>query len=79
MNVPHAITYQSGTFQELETNPIYMSFHKMVFYLKDAHVKIRCDHAPLHKFMYSVKRNDKVHNWSQEIYAITPYCYVWQC
>ena len=52
---------------------IYMSFHKMVFYLKDANVKIRCDHTPLHEFVYSVTKNDKVNNWSHKMHAITPY------
>ena len=50
-----------------------MSFCKMVFYLKDAHVKIRFDHAPLCRLIYSVTKNDKVDNWSQEIHAITTY------
>ena len=44
---------------------------KMVFYLKDVHVKIRCHHSTLCWFVYSV--NDKVNNSSQEIHAITPY------
>ena len=82
VKVPHAITYQSGTFQGLqknwsalmnETYAIYMSFHKMVFYLNYAHVKIRCDHAPLHKSMYSVTENEKTDNWPQAIHAIRPY------
>ena len=50
-----------------------MSFCKMVFYLKDAHVTIRCDHAPLQKLIYSVTKNDKVNNWSQDIHAIASY------
>ena len=41
-----------------------MSFRKMVFYLKETHVMIPCDHSPL---------NDKVNNWSQEIHTITPH------
>ena len=45
----------------------------MVFHIRDAHVKIRCDHALICKFMYSVKKNDKVSNWSQEMHVITPY------
>ena len=45
----------------------------MVFYLKDAHVRVRCNHAPICKFVYSVTKNDKVDNWSQDIHAITPY------
>ena len=28
---------------------------------------------PLHKFMYAVRKNDKVNNWSQEIHVITHY------
>ena len=48
-NVPHPITYQSGTFQGsqrnwstlmTEANAIYMSFRNMVFYLKDVHAMI---------------------------------------
>ena len=45
----------------------------MVFYLKDAQVIIKCNHAALCKFIYSVTKNDKVNNWSQEIYAIPSY------
>ena len=30
-------------------------------------------HAHLCKFIYSVMKNNKVKNWSQEIHAITPY------
>ena len=46
-----------------------MYFHKMVFYLKDAYAKIRCGHAPLHIFMYSVTKNDEVNIWLQEIHV----------
>ena len=56
-----------------EAYTIYMSFHKMVFYLKDAHIMIWCYHVPSGIFIYSVMKNDKVNNWSQEIHAITPY------
>ena len=74
------MTYQRGTFQgsqkkwstlTKEAYAIYMSFHKVVFYLKEAHVMVRCDHAPF-KNVYSVTRYAKVNNWSQEIHAITP-------
>ena len=34
---------------------------------------IWCDHAPLCKFIYSVMRNNRVKNWSQDIHAITLY------
>ena len=61
LKVPHPITYQSGTFQESQQNwnilrkevyVIYMSFHKMVFYLKEAHIMGKCDHAPFWKVIY---------------------------
>ena len=82
VNVPHPITFQSGTFHGSQKNGsalaneayvIYMSFHKIVFYLKDAHLKIRYNHAPLCKFIYSAMKNDNVINWLLEIHAITPY------
>ena len=72
LNLPYIITYKIGAFQSFEKNwsaltkeaySIYVSFHKMVFYLRDTHVKIRCGHAPLHKFIYSVTKNDKGNNW----------------
>ena len=65
VNIPHPITYQSGTFLDSQKNwsalkkeayAIYMSFCKIIFYLKDAHVKIRCNHTPLCKFIYSVTK-----------------------
>ena len=80
VNGTHPITYQSGTFQgsqkkwsvlAKDTYAIYMSFHKIVFYLKDPHVKIGCDHVSLCKFMYLVTKNDKVNNWSHKIHAST--------
>ena len=45
----------------------------MIFYLQDGHVKIRCDHASLCKLVYSMTKDDKVNNWSQEIHVIAPY------
>ena len=50
-----------------------MSFHKVVFYLKEVHVMVRCDHALIQKCVYSVTKNDKVNNWSQEIHSISPH------
>ena len=56
IKIPHTITYQSGILQSSqknlspltkEANAIYMSYHKIVFYLKDVHVMLRCHHAPL--------------------------------
>ena len=55
INVPHPMLCQRSTFQRSQknwsalTNEVYainMSFCKMLFYLKHAHVKIRCDHVP---------------------------------
>ena len=46
-----------------------MSFHKMVFYLKEAHVLMRCDHAPLqNSYTQPLKM---IKNWSPKIHAIT--------
>ena len=45
----------------------------MVFYLEDAHVTIRCEHASLCKIMYLVKEDDKVNNWLQDIHVIAQY------
>ena len=45
----------------------------MLFYLKDTEKMIRGNHAPLHKFIYPITKNDQVNNWSQEIHSITPY------
>ena len=56
LKVPHPITYQSGTFQGSQKNwspltkeayTIYISFCKMLFHLKEAHVMVRCDLASL--------------------------------
>ena len=55
LNVTHPITYQSGTFQGSQKNwstltkeayAIYISLCKMVFYLKEVHIMVRCDLAP---------------------------------
>ena len=65
LNILHPITFQSGTLQGSQKNwstimkedyAICMPFHRMVFYLKDGHVIIVCDHAPLWKFIYSVMK-----------------------
>ena len=42
-----------------EAYAVYISFHKLPLYLKDAHVEVRCDHDSLCKFMYSVMKNEK--------------------
>ena len=34
---------------------------------------VQSDHAPIWTFIYSVIKNDKVNNWSQEMHAITPH------
>ena len=82
MKGPHPITYQINSFLGSQKNwstltkeayAIHMSFHKVVFYLKDADEKIRFNHASIYKFIYLVTKNKKANNWSQEIHAITPY------
>ena len=69
--LPHPITYQSGTVQGSQKNwstltkvayAIYMSYRKIVFYLKVTHVMIQCVHSPLQKSVYSIMKNDKVNN-----------------
>ena len=81
LKIPHPITYQSVVFQGSQKNwstltkeayAIYMSC-KMVFYLKEANVMVRCNHALLQKFIYSVIKNDKLNNGSHEIQSITPH------
>ena len=56
------VTFQSGSYSssqekwstiQKEVYAIYSSFKNMVFYLRDAHVPVRSDHAPLKKFIYS--------------------------
>ena len=82
IKIPHPITYQSRVLQgsqkkrntlTKEAYTIYMSFHKMVFYLKEAHVMVQSDHAPIWKFVSSVMKNGKVNSWSQEMHAVTPH------
>ena len=43
----------------------------MVFYLRDAEILIRSDHAPLKKFITANTKTDQLTNWCQELYAIT--------
>ena len=54
IKISHLITYQSRTFPGSQKNQstlakeafaIYMSFCKMVLYLKEAHEMVRNDHA----------------------------------
>ena len=78
----HPITYQSSTFSTSQpkwsTNMkecyvIMMSFHKMAFYLLDAEVILRSDHAPLEKLIKNQTKNTLTQNWALEIFSITPY------
>ena len=61
------VTFQSGSYSssqekwstiQKEAYAFYASFKKMVFYLRDAHVLIRSDHAPLKKIIYSNTTSD---------------------
>ena len=78
IKISHPIIYQSGTFQGSQKNwnilmkrvyAIYMSFQKMVFYLKEAHVMVwsNCSSS---KICVLSNKNDKVNNWPQEIHAM---------
>ena len=60
-------------FSQHSTDTGLAHLEEIVFCLKDAHAIIQCDHSPLCKYIYSVMKNDKVNNWSQEIHALTPY------
>ena len=77
-----SVTFQSGSYSssqekwssiQKEAYTIYASFKKMVFYLRDAHILIRSDHAPLKKFIYSNTTNDQLMVWAQDLFAITPH------
>ena len=70
------IAYQSGTFKGSQLNwatltkeayAIYMAFRKFSFYLEGALTNLRCDHAPLEKFLQGKTLNNKVNNWGIEL------------
>ena len=70
------VAYQSGTFKGSQLNwatltkeayAIYMAFHKFSFYLEGALTNLRCDHAPLEKFLQGKTLNNKVNNWGIEL------------
>ena len=50
-----------------EAYAIYMSIRRLVFYLSDADVTIKCDHLPLKKFLMKQTLNSKVNNWAVEL------------
>ena len=60
----HPICYVSGQFRGSQLNwaaltkeayAIYMSIRRLVFYVADADVTIKCDHLPLKKFLMKLK------------------------
>ena len=72
----HPICYVSGQFRGSQLNwaaltkeayAIYMSIRRLVFYLSDADVTIKCDHLPLKKFLMKQMLNSKVNNWAVEL------------
>ena len=72
----HPICYVSGQFRGSQLNwatltkeayAIYMSIHRLVFYIADADVTIKCDHLPLKKFLMKQTMNAKVNNWAVEL------------
>ena len=44
-----------------------MAFRKFSFYLEGAFTNLRCDHAPLEKFLQGKTLNNKVNNWGIEL------------
>ena len=50
-----------------EAYAIYMSIRRLVFYIADADVTIKCDHLPLKKFLTKQTMNAKVNNWAVEL------------
>ena len=72
----HPICYVSGQFRGSQLNwaaltkeayAIYMSIRRLVFYVADADVTIKCDHLPLKKFFTKQTLNSKVNNWAVEL------------
>ena len=72
----HPICYVSGQFRGSQLNwaaltkeayAIYMSIRRLVFYVADADVTIKCDHLPLKKFLMKQTLNSKVNNWAVEL------------
>ena len=72
----HPICYVSGQFRGSQLNwaaltkeayAIYMSIRRLVFYVTDADVTIKCDHLPLKKFLTKQTLNSKVNNWAVEL------------
>ena len=72
----HPICYVSGQFRGSQLNwaaltkeayAIYMSVHRLSFYVTDAEVTIRSDHLPLKKFLNKQTMNLKVNNWVVEL------------
>ena len=72
----HPIAFQSGTFKGSQLNwatltkeayAIYMAFWKFSYYLEGAKIILRCDHAPLKKFLQGKTLNNKVNNWGIEL------------
>jgi hypothetical protein len=74
--IQHPVTYVSGLFRGSQINwaaltkeafAIYKSFKKLMYYICDAPVILRCDHLPLKKFLKQNTANNVVNNWAVEI------------
>ena len=72
----HPICYISGQFRGSQLNwatltkeayAIYMSIRRLMFYLMDAEITIKCDHLPLKRFLNKQTLNSKVNNWAVEL------------
>ena len=44
-----------------------MSIRRLVFYISDADVTIKCDHLPLKKVLMKKTMNAKVNNWAVKL------------
>ena len=44
-----------------------MSIRRLVFYISEADITIKCDHLPLKKFFMKQTMNAKVNNWAVEL------------
>ena len=72
----HPICFISGQFRGSQLNwaaltkeayAIYMSVRRLMFYITDAEITIKCDHLPLKKFLNKQTLNSKVNNWAVEL------------
>ena len=62
----HPTVYINDTYKlsnEFGNPVIYMTFKKFSYYLCDARVTMKCNHAPLCEFFTAHTLNSKVNDW----------------